>query len=58
MKKKWLKDQPPIPRTPEMNVHTDTNEYPPGDSVDEHAQLEAANELIGLKEIGQQHNNL
>lgn len=58
MKRKDLTKTPPISAKPEMNLHTDASEYPPGESVDEHANLEAANEMIGLKEIGQQHNNL
>ncbi|HEY9577799.1 MAG TPA: hypothetical protein VIR64_09010 [Pseudobacillus sp.] len=58
MKKKDLTNPPLVPAEPEMNLHTDASEYLPGESVDEHANLEVANELIGRKEIGQQHNNL
>ncbi|MEK4031108.1 MULTISPECIES: hypothetical protein [Bacillaceae] len=58
MKKKDPEKTPLIPAKPEMNLHTDASEYLPGESVDEHGNLEVANEMIGLKEIGQQHNNL
>ncbi|WP_191992003.1 hypothetical protein [Bacillus aerolatus] len=58
MKKKDITNQPLIPDTPEIGIHSDINEYPPGDSVNEHANLEVANEIIGRKEIGQQNNNL
>ncbi|WP_197090936.1 hypothetical protein [Bacillus sp. FJAT-27231] len=58
MKKKEAKSPSLVPAKPEMTLHTDASEYLPGESVDAHANLEVANELIGRKEIGQQHNNL
>lgn len=58
MKKKDLAKTPLIPADPETNLHTDASEYLSGESVDEHGNLEVANEIIGSKEIGQQHNNL
>ncbi|HZG72329.1 MAG TPA: hypothetical protein VEY51_12410 [Chondromyces sp.] len=47
-----------IPSTPQASVHSDPNEYFPGDSVLGHSNIEAANELIARGEIGQQNENL
>ncbi|WP_257352043.1 hypothetical protein [Pseudalkalibacillus decolorationis] len=35
----------------------DINDSKPGDSVDEHSNMEEANEVIANKEIGQQNEN-
>ncbi|KKB37114.1 hypothetical protein [Bacillus thermotolerans] len=58
MNKKYGTNLPPIPENRRMVVHNDLHEYPPSEAVNEHAELEVANELIGRKEIGQQNNNL
>ncbi|MBE3568970.1 MAG: hypothetical protein IMW92_02290 [Bacillales bacterium] len=57
MAKDKHRDNPLIPKQPEYGIHSDINEYDPGDSVHEHSDLEAANELIGRGEIGQQNEN-
>lgn len=49
------------PKTEQVTVGTNNN-YPnlknyPGDSVNEHEQLESANAIIAEGEIGQQHEN-
>lgn len=54
------------PREKEYTIRTDpssynlfnTTSYYPGDSVNEHKELEEANEDIATEEIKQQHNNL
>lgn len=56
--KNYSQNQPRIPKEPQLTVYTDTDEINPGESVNEHEQLKAANVLIGTKEIGQQNNNL
>ncbi|MED1420278.1 hypothetical protein [Bacillus smithii] len=58
MAKGKRKEHPLIPKQPEYGIHSDINEYAPGDSVNEHSDQEAANELIGRSEIGQQNENL
>jgi hypothetical protein len=58
MAKDKRKDNPLIPEQAAYGIHSDLNEYAPGDSVNEHSDLEAANELIGRGEIGQQNENL
>ncbi|WP_044022158.1 hypothetical protein [Bacillus sp. SG-1] len=39
-------------------AYLDVNEPHPGDSVNEHQDLEFANEIIGREEIKQQNDNL
>lgn len=39
-------------------AYLDTNEPYPGDSVNEHQDLEFANEIIGREEVKQQNDNL
>ncbi|GER67034.1 hypothetical protein BpJC7_14940 [Weizmannia acidilactici] len=56
--KKFRKKHPEIPATPEVSIATDLNEYPPGESVDEHANLEAVNAILNEEEIKQQTENL
>ncbi|TLS38164.1 hypothetical protein [Pseudalkalibacillus caeni] len=54
------------PLNPEMTMRTDLNsknvfgteEYYPGDSVEQHKYMEESNEYIAEKEIAQQRENL
>ncbi|AEH54004.1 MULTISPECIES: hypothetical protein [Heyndrickxia] len=52
------KKMPKIPAEPEMTIASDQKEFQPGESVDEHANLEAANETLNQEEIRQQTENL
>ncbi|WP_018662566.1 hypothetical protein [Heyndrickxia acidiproducens] len=52
------KDIPEIPASPQATIASDLNEYPPGESVDKHANLEAANAHLNQDEIKQQTENL
>ncbi|PLT27649.1 hypothetical protein [Peribacillus deserti] len=50
------------PKKTELTIETDDS-FPnpknyPGDSVNEHKELELGNAIIGAKEIGQQNENL
>lgn len=59
MQEKYLTD---APKNREFTIRTDdvfpNSKNYPGDSVDSHKNLEAANMIIGGKEIGQQNENL
>jgi hypothetical protein len=43
---------------PTFSALSDTQETFPGDSVDEHKNLESANKAIGIDEVKQQFENL
>ncbi|MDF2035642.1 hypothetical protein P2R12_01430 [Cytobacillus oceanisediminis] len=62
MKEKEEKYLTQAPKEETVTIETD-GQFPnlkniAGDSIDEHEQLEAANAIIGAKEIGQQNENL
>ncbi|WP_409288631.1 hypothetical protein [Peribacillus sp. SCS-37] len=47
-----------VPAAKEPVIGSDTSRHYPGDSVDQHKELESANAFIAEKEAGQQNENL